>query len=362
MRSHCAVYVDVGYLVASVATRVTGTSLRSAVVISYPDLISRLIEQAEHLSGLPVLRVHWYDAGVRGSGGPSQEQNAIGMLPRVKLRLGRTSPNGEQKGVDLRIGLDLASHGRGRVVDVIYLVSGDDDLTEAVEEAQGHGIQVVVLAVPDAGGRPYAVSGHLIRESDGIETIAPAVIDSTVHVRQRAEEPEPPTSATAESETGHGASNGQQPDSLVPAEQGVPAGVGQPPRPAVPTPADLARPRPRVPALPVPAASSTTLVYSSSTSGASGYRGGLTSAERHLIDEVCRGVVATWTTTATDGDRQRLLADKPFIPSDLDRTLLTDLSARLGVYDINDEARYDLRESFWDAVAERLTAGAAPSV
>ena len=47
MRSHCAIYVDVGYLLASAATRVTGTSLRSAVVISYPDLVTRLIDQAE---------------------------------------------------------------------------------------------------------------------------------------------------------------------------------------------------------------------------------------------------------------------------------------------------------------------------
>ena len=70
------------------------------------------------------------------------------MLPRVKLRLGRTSPHGEQKGVDLRIGLDLAAHGRNHVVDTMYLVR-DDDLSEAVEEAQNHGSQVVILAVPD---------------------------------------------------------------------------------------------------------------------------------------------------------------------------------------------------------------------
>ncbi|WP_366521069.1 NYN domain-containing protein [Lapillicoccus sp.] len=354
MRSHCAIYVDVGYLLASAATRVTGTSLRSAVVISYPDLVTRLIAQAETLSGLPALRVHWYDAGTRGSGGPSQEQNAIGMLPRVKLRLGRTSPNGEQKGVDLRIGLDLASHGRGRVVDVIYLVSGDDDLTEAVEEAQSHGVQVVVLAVPDANGRPYAVSSHLIRESDGIVTIDSTIIDETVHVRQRAEEPLPAT----------------VPVSVAAGEQQPDAGPVLA-RPDVPTPADLARPKPRVPALashhpvmpaaPAPSgpAAGRTLVYSSSSGGDSGYRTGLTAAERDLIDEVCHGVVATWAATATAADRAGLLSEKPYIPSDLDRTLLTDLSARLGVYDINDEARGDLRESFWDAVAEAFPRGHA---
>ncbi len=357
MRSHCAIYVDVGYLLASAATRVTGTSLRSAVVISYPDLVTRLINQAETLSGLPALRVHWYDAGTRGSGGPSQEQNAIGMLPRVKLRLGRTSPNGEQKGVDLRIGLDLASHGRGRVVDVIYLVSGDDDLTEAVEEAQSHGVQVVVLAVPDANGKPYAVSSHLIRESDGIVTIDSSIIDDTVHVRQRAEEP------VVAMVSASVAVDGQLPH----------AGPVLA-RPDVPTPAALARPKPRIPAFahhPAPPSAPSapsappgpgvgrTLVYSSSSSGDSGYRTGLTADERDLIDEVCHGVVATWAATATAADRGRLLSEKPYIPSDLDRTLLTDLSARLGVYDINDEARGDLRESFWDAVVAAFPRGHA---
>src|SRR6476620_8867847 len=133
MRSYCALYVDVGYLLAAAATRVTGTSLRKGIVVSYPDLVARRIKDAEAAS---VLRLHWYDSGNRAGGTPDSTQEAIGMLPRVKLRLGRTSPQGEQKGVDLRIGLDLAAHGRNRSVDIIYLVSGDDDLSEAVEEAR----------------------------------------------------------------------------------------------------------------------------------------------------------------------------------------------------------------------------------
>src|SRR6478735_5621992 len=108
MRSYCALYVDVGYLLAAAATRVTGTSLRKGIVVSYPDLVARLIKDAEAASGLPLLRLHWYDSGNRAGGTPDSTQEAIGMLPRVKLRLGRASPQGEQKGVDLRIGLDVA--------------------------------------------------------------------------------------------------------------------------------------------------------------------------------------------------------------------------------------------------------------
>src|SRR4051812_48625935 len=102
MRSYCALYVAVGYLLAAAATCVTGTSLRKGIVVSYPDLVSRLIADAEAASGLPLLRLHWYDSGNRAGGTPDPTQEAVGMLPRVKLRLGRTSPQGEQKGVDLR--------------------------------------------------------------------------------------------------------------------------------------------------------------------------------------------------------------------------------------------------------------------
>jgi uncharacterized LabA/DUF88 family protein len=196
MRSRCAVYVDAGYLLASAATRVTGTSLRSGVHVLYDHLVNALIEQAEAASGLELLRVNWYDSGSRG-GLPDPFQEQIGMLPRVKLRLGRLSYSGEQKGVDLRIGLDLVMHARNQAVDMIFLVSGDDDLTEAVEEVQGHGIPVMLLAAPDKDGRPHAVSRHLLREADGIVTINPDAIDMYVQARTRPE-PEPEPVAPAE--------------------------------------------------------------------------------------------------------------------------------------------------------------------
>ncbi len=180
MRSYCAIYVDAGYLLAASATRVTGTSLRRGVRVDHAALIHGLIAQAEAESGLPLLRVNWYDSGGRPGGMPDLQQDHIGMLPRVKLRLGRLSQTGEQKGVDLRMGLDLATYARNRVVDAIYLVSGDDDLTEAVEEAQFHGLQLVILAVPDDRGRPHAVAKNLQREADGVILIEAQTIDANV--------------------------------------------------------------------------------------------------------------------------------------------------------------------------------------
>ena len=180
MRACTAAYVDVGYLLAAAATRVTGSSLRRGVQTEYPALIAALIAQIEGDSDLPLLRVNWYDAGSRPGGMPDAIQDEIGALPRVKLRLGRLSYSGEQKGVDVRIGLDLAIQAQHRVADVAYLVSGDDDLTEAVEEAQGRGVQVVLLAVADHDDRPLAVSKHLIRAADRVLLIDAETIDRTV--------------------------------------------------------------------------------------------------------------------------------------------------------------------------------------
>ena len=70
MRSHCAVYVDAGYLRASATTRVTGTSLRSGVEVDHGRLIQAMIDQAETASGLPLLRVNWYDSGAKPGGVP----------------------------------------------------------------------------------------------------------------------------------------------------------------------------------------------------------------------------------------------------------------------------------------------------
>ncbi len=335
MRSHCSVFVDVGYLLAASATRVTGTSLRGGVVISYPDLVSGIIAQAERESGLPVLRIHWYDSGSKPGGAPDGTQEMIGELPRVKLRLGRLSPHGEQKGVDLRIGLDLASHGRNKVSDLVYLLSGDDDLTEAVEEAQGHGVQVVILAVPDANGQPHAVARHLIRACDDVVILDPAVVDRTVMVRAQQPPvapapatqgpPEPPLADVANSTTTEGSSEHRPTPALLATMKAHVVGSGPRPRSAV--------------------------VYSSRSGGVADDVPSV-GEEWRAIDDVCRGVIAAWRAQASDAEQQRVRREQGFIPNDLDRTLLTDLSARLGTYDIGDSTRYALRAHFWEVLGE----------
>ncbi|WP_428967156.1 hypothetical protein [Micromonospora fluostatini] len=55
--------------------------------MDYESLIDALVQQAEALSELPMLRVHWHDSARDGV--PDGSQQFIGDLPNVKLRLGR---------------------------------------------------------------------------------------------------------------------------------------------------------------------------------------------------------------------------------------------------------------------------------
>lgn len=281
-------------------------------------MIAGLSAQVERESGLPLLRAYWYDAAKNAV--PDFTQGQIGELPRVKLRLGRFGVDGQQKGVDVRIGLDLVTHARNSVAEVFFVVSGDDDLTEAVEEAQIHGVSVVVLAVPNDEGRAHAVSRHLWRAADQLVVVDPAVIDEAV-TRNAASE----RSAAART--------------AAP----LPAAV------TVPSPADIAArvhqvapPQPVV----VPA-------YSSSTGRKPVVGDEYVEVSQALdeIDKVAARVAESVRRSADAGELQAIVAGRPSIPTEIDRALLLDLSDALDVYDLSDQLRYKLRERFWAAIA-----------
>ncbi|HEY9234921.1 MULTISPECIES: NYN domain-containing protein [Phenylobacterium] len=54
----------------------------------------------------------------------------------------------EQKGVDMRIGLDIATFSERRSVDRVVLVSGDTDMIPAMKHARKAGIEVVLIQLP----------------------------------------------------------------------------------------------------------------------------------------------------------------------------------------------------------------------
>lgn len=58
------------------------------------------------------------------------------------------SPVFEQKGVDMRIGLDIATFSERRSVDRIILVSGDTDMIPAMKQARKSGLEVHLVQLP----------------------------------------------------------------------------------------------------------------------------------------------------------------------------------------------------------------------
>lgn len=158
-----AIFVDAAFLWASVGELLFQTSDRSRLTCDYESLVEDLIERTGDISNRELLRLYWYDGAVNKV--PSAEQKRVGLLPGVKLRLGRVV-GGHQKGVDSLIVLDLLKLAGTRMVDVIYLLSGDDDLTEGVREAQALGVRVVLLGAATDLPRQ---SESLVLEADDVE-------------------------------------------------------------------------------------------------------------------------------------------------------------------------------------------------
>lgn len=70
-------------------------------------------------------------------------------------------PDFEQKGVDMRIGLDIANFAALKSVDRIALITGDTDCIPAMKHARISGLQIVLVTVPN-----HRVAPELLWHSD----------------------------------------------------------------------------------------------------------------------------------------------------------------------------------------------------
>jgi hypothetical protein len=75
-------------------------------------------------------------------------------LATAKLTDADFAPDFEQKGVDMRIGLDMATFSAAKSVDRIILVSGDTDCVPAMKHARKAGLQVVLVGLPNGRDIP----------------------------------------------------------------------------------------------------------------------------------------------------------------------------------------------------------------
>ncbi|MBK7722459.1 MAG: NYN domain-containing protein [Austwickia sp.] len=194
----CAVLVDAGYLLGAAATLIVPDGIRNSVIADYRPMLADIITQAAEQTGLPVLRVYWYDAWYDGK--PAAEHLVLGNLPDVKVRLGVLVRHGhriEQKGVDSFIQRDLSTLARhGAVADVI-LIAGDEDLRRGVDEVQDHGVKVHLWGV-EAGAPQFNQARTLITEADRRYVLSEEWVRRFVRVRPRYAIPEPTPASVVE--------------------------------------------------------------------------------------------------------------------------------------------------------------------
>lgn len=76
--------------------------------------------------------------------------------------------NLEQKGVDMRIGIDVATLTLKKLVDRIILLSGDTDMIPAMKLARREGVQVVLVEINNVG-----INKYLDEDADLVRRLVP---------------------------------------------------------------------------------------------------------------------------------------------------------------------------------------------
>ena len=106
-----AVFVDAGYVFAQGSVLLTGAKQsREYLSLDIPGVVKALTEVVAGQTGLPLLRIYWYDAMRLGR--PTAEQTALANTSNIKTRLGNMNSACEQKGVDALIITDMIDLAR----------------------------------------------------------------------------------------------------------------------------------------------------------------------------------------------------------------------------------------------------------
>lgn len=348
----CAVLVDAGYLLGAAGTLVGGTPDRGTLQVDHPGLIQALIAEAQEQTGMPVMRLLWYDGAPNSQ--PTQEHRALRVLPDVKVRLGELVKRGDrlqQKGVDSYLQRDLTALSRNHAVADVVLVGGDEDLRRALEEAQDYGVRVHLWGV-EAAAPEYNQSQSLIAEADRRWVIPGDWVSRFVQLKAGAAPVAEVAAPTALEMT----------EAADPAAATVHA-------PTKPTPADFARLTAAYgkesigpPAGTAPASRGWEVKYAEPDNvprlrDLTNARQAWQDNEQDATDatsnpaEVGARFGVRWVSRATREQRAALLELRPNAPRRLDGELLRHAEG-VGIDTWDDEAaKFAVRNGFWEAVA-----------
>ena len=205
MEKRFAVLIDGGFFMRKLQTKLKARPTVDQVMVEVDE-----IKNHKLFEGFDLLRVYYYDA--RPASGKLRNPisgdetdlgqtdvykrsqsflDALELKPNIALRLGEVSSNGwklspkalkdanlpnrnlsaddfsmdlEQKGVDLRIGLDIARLSLGNRVHSIVVVTGDSDMVPAFKFARREGVRVILSHMGHGIKRELRAHADLILE------------------------------------------------------------------------------------------------------------------------------------------------------------------------------------------------------
>lgn len=145
-----AIFIDAGYLCSQMVQILSQRQSRSRSDLNLTNpkaFTDFLVEKSkECFPHAQLLRTYWYDA-IRND--PTTEHRRLNEIPGVQLRLGHINNRGQQKGVDTKIVIDLIELSAQKAIQNALIVSGDNDIADAIERAQRYGIRVALLGLDD---------------------------------------------------------------------------------------------------------------------------------------------------------------------------------------------------------------------
>jgi hypothetical protein len=194
------VFVDAGYLFAAGSILLCGRKLRRGEIrLTNAAFLNFIRERAATLTGLPLLRVYWYDGT---DGPPTPRHIALAYESDVKLRLGLVNRQGAQKGVDSLIVTDLINLARNRAMASAVLLTGDEDIRVGVLQAQEYGVRVHLVGITAPPGGEGNQAALLRQEADHVCDMTRGELQGFMTCRPSETSPESPALGASPEEGG----------------------------------------------------------------------------------------------------------------------------------------------------------------
>lgn len=192
MSNKYAIYFDAGF-VCKIWKSIT---YRNIEISDLEELLKK-IQTSNQLTNKELLRAYYYDS-------PPYKRNHINPSTNVLTKFGETDtykrqmafheaikfhsdfalrsgdlkfrgwkkttkgyiPDFQQKGVDVKISLDIAQMAMKHIVDTVVLFSGDIDITPALKLARREGVRVYHINIPKA--KNMYIGDEVKIHSDGV--------------------------------------------------------------------------------------------------------------------------------------------------------------------------------------------------